>query len=201
MFNFSFFPDASDNSDSSEGEEAEPVESVAPRRNHYLIRSQRRRDRLVKTIDAALDPANYILIPPPTPEMRHEIRMTGDKQSGTKAKTVVWTTKPPPASRLAPQNIMSKPRSISREAQEAETPKQLWQLFFSDEMLSLIVQHTNEKIADDQERWTAERLQKPSYMKPIDKVKHIPYGTLRPLFLYWSLLLSCSNSLSLSDIP
>jgi hypothetical protein len=68
---------------------------------------------------------------------------------------------------------MSRPRCISTEAKEAGTPKEIWQLFFSEEMLDLIVLHTNQKITEEQEeKWTAERLQRCSHMKPIDKVSY-----------------------------
>jgi hypothetical protein len=68
---------------------------------------------------------------------------------------------------------MTKPRSLSKEAQEASTPLELWQLFFTDEMIELIVLHTNEKILEEQEerQFSAERLQKSPYIKPVDKVK------------------------------
>jgi len=66
-----------DNSESS-GEEGEAGDAgLAPQRVHYLIRSHRRRDRLVKTIDAALDLDNYTPLPETTEEMKYELTMPG----------------------------------------------------------------------------------------------------------------------------
>lgn len=165
-------------SDTSGDEDApvdETVASVAPVRSHYIIRSHRRRDRLVKTLDEALDVRNYDMLPPvgDGDEIRYELSMAGDKQWGTTTRTLTYTNKPPPPGRLAPENIMSKGRTLSSQAQAAKTPQELWQLFFTDEMLDLIVERTNEKIAEScqDKSYSAERLQQSPYIKPVDKVK------------------------------
>ena len=151
---------------------------MAPARSHYIIRSHRRRDRLVKTLDQALDTENYDMLPPvgDGDEVRYELTMTADKQWGTKTRTVTYTNKPPPPRRLAPENIMSKGRTLSEEAKAAETPKELWQLFFTDEMLDLVVERTNQKIAESflDKQYSAERLKQSPYIKPVDKVEIVP---------------------------
>ncbi len=150
---------------------------MSPRRSSYVIRSHRRRDRCVKTLAAALDPHNYKMLPPVTDEKRHELTVTGDKDWGTKTRQVIWTNKPPPPRRLGPENIMTKPRTLSREAQMAEKPIEFWELFFTSKMLDLIVEHTNEKIQaeiDDRRHETGseEFLKKSPHLKIVDKVKY-----------------------------
>ena len=53
------------------------AEDLAPERGAYIIRSYRRRDRRVQTIEAALDLENYVMLPPVTEEKKHEITVTG----------------------------------------------------------------------------------------------------------------------------
>ncbi len=151
---------------------------MAPRRSTYIIRSYRRKDRQVKTLTAALDPRNYNMLPPVTDEKKHEITVTGDKDWGTKTRQVIWTNIPPPPRRLAPENIMTKPRTLSREAQDAEKPIEFWELFFTDEMLDVTVKHTNEKITAEinskrQATGSDEFLKKSPCIKIMDKVKNI----------------------------
>lgn len=108
--------------------------------------------------------------------------MTGDKEWGTRTRSVTWTNKPPPPRKLGPENIMTKPRRLSREAQEADTTLELWKLFFTEKMLDLIVERTNQKIEEDlanTER-TAEFLKKSPHLKPVDKVNYLSlYSTVR----------------------
>lgn len=160
-----------DNSDSSGEENIE--EPGAPRRIRYIIRSQRRKDRLVLNLDAALNVDNYDKLPE-VPVTRHVMKMTGDRAKGIAAKTITWSTKPRPNRRLGPENLMTKVRKLSAEAEAAGKPLELWQLFWTDEMLDVIVTHTNEKIAEvvAEKNLTREQLHKSSYIRPVDKVKH-----------------------------
>ena len=64
-------------SDSESSEDEDNDAGLAPVRSRFLIRSHRRRDRLVKTIDAALDRANYNLLPEVTEELKHDITVKG----------------------------------------------------------------------------------------------------------------------------
>jgi hypothetical protein len=52
-------------------------EELAPVRGAYIIKSHRRKDRLVQTLATALDPANYILLSPVAEEKRHIITVKG----------------------------------------------------------------------------------------------------------------------------
>ena len=122
-------------------------------------------------LKAALNVDNYDKIPE-IPETRHVMNMTGDKARGIPAKTITWSTKPRPNRRLGPENLMTKARKLSQEAEAAGKPLELWQLFWTDEMLDVIVTHTNEKIAEElaERNLTREQLQKSPHLKPLDKV-------------------------------
>jgi hypothetical protein len=132
----------------------------------------------VKTVAAAVDPRNYDLLPPVTEVFKHEVTVKGDKEWGTRTRSVTWTNKPPPPRRLGPENIMTKGRSLSREAQNAETPLEHWEIFFTEAMLDLIVEHTNEKIREDlaKEKRSAGLMEKSPHLKLMDKVKYFHLG-------------------------
>jgi hypothetical protein len=136
----------------------------------------------VKTLDDALDKSKYDMLPSISDEVeiRCQVNVTADKQWNTRAKTITWTNKPPPATRQPPDNILTTDRRLSAQAQAAVTPKQHWECFFTDEILELIVEYTNMKIAESiQEReYTAERLQQSPYIKPVDKVKSLQQSLL-----------------------
>jgi hypothetical protein len=74
---------------------------------------------------------------------------------------------------------MTKDEKISAAAAQADTEDKLWSLFFTEEMLDLIVQHTNECIAEEVEhlQYPPERMRKSPYISPIDKVGDNPLVT------------------------
>ena len=59
------------------------------------------------------------------------MKISADRKRKRPAKTIVWTTHPPPAARAAPQDIMTKRRRISDEALAAESEKDFFSLFFT----------------------------------------------------------------------
>ena len=59
---------------------------------------------------------------------------------------MVWTNKPPARGRARASDLRTKERTIRPEADACQEPIDFWQLFFTEEMLDLIVVHTNEKI-------------------------------------------------------
>ena len=128
---------------------------MAPQRSHYLIRSHRKRDRLVKTLDDALNIANYDLISPKEGrEILVEVDIAADKQWNTKFRKIIWSDKPPNSSKQPPENILRKERRMSNEAQAAVTPVQHWRCFFTNEILDKIVEHTNEKASTNLAKFT-----------------------------------------------
>lgn len=105
------------------------------------------------------------------------VLFSGDKDWGTKTRQVVWTNVPPASRRRRPEDITTRPRTLSREAQQAEKPIEFWQLFFTDQMLDLIMEHTNQKISadiDDRRRLTGSDafLIKSPHLKHVDMVKY-----------------------------
>ena len=102
--------------------------------------------------------------------------MTADRERGIPPKVITWTSVPPPRGRLGPENMPTKPRALSEEAKAAESLVELQQLFFTEEMLELLVRYTNEKIAEDiqQNQYTEDRLKKAPHLKPVGMVI-IPY--------------------------
>ena len=88
----------------------------------------------------------------------------------------MWTNKPPARGRTAVNDLRRKDRSLSAEAQLAVSPIEFWLLLFTEEMLDLIVQHTNEKIQEDLDGKRAatgsdDFIKKNSHLKLIDKVR------------------------------
>ena len=102
---------------------------------------------------------------------RHTITMTADRERGIPPKVITWTSVAPPR---GPEILPTKPRALSEEARAAASPVELWQLFFTEEMLELLVRYTNERIAEDiQEnlfRYTEENLKKAPHLKPVGMV-------------------------------
>ncbi len=65
--------------------------------------------------------------------------MTADKARSRPARNMEWTTHAPVSKRLAPEDIMSKPQSLSPEAEAAETEGNFWSLFFTQQVSAIIV--------------------------------------------------------------
>lgn len=149
-------------------------EAVAEARE-YISRNQRRKNRLVKNLDSAMDLNNYEEFIPSNADVRTRttIRMTADRERGIPAKEVSWSSQEPPRGRRGPENLPRKPRALSEEAKAAVEPVQLWQLFFTEDMLNILVVHTNEKIAEDHEakQYSQATLKKNPYLKQVDIVE------------------------------
>jgi hypothetical protein len=82
---------------------------------------------------------------------------------------------PPARGRTAANDLRTKDRTISREVQQAEKPIEFWHIMFTEEMLDLIVQHTNEKIQGEinarrEETGSDEFIKKTAHLKILDKV-------------------------------
>jgi hypothetical protein len=101
------------------------------------------------------------------------VNLTADRKRKRKERTIVWTTKAPPTARLGPQDIMSKPETISDKAKDAKNHLDLWSLFVTPEMQAKICTYTNTKIEEDiaKKGYTQEDLASKAHIKPIDKVK------------------------------
>jgi hypothetical protein len=105
---------------------------------------------------------------------RHTISITADRKRNRPAKKVVWTTQAPPTSRRRPEDIMTKASKMSDEATAAETEVDFWSLFFTQEMVTLIVSATNDKIEEDfvKKAYTDEYLKKAPHIDYVDEVNN-----------------------------
>jgi len=112
----------------------------------------------IRDIYPGTDPGSWSL---PIPDPRSQIQkqqqksqshslslplVSGDKEWGTKTRHVIWTNMPPARGRTAANDLRTKDRSVHKDADGCEEFIDFWQLFFTEEMLELIVMHTNEKI-------------------------------------------------------
>jgi hypothetical protein len=102
----------------------------------------------------------------------YTVHMTGDPKRGRKARQLKWTNKVPPTRKRGPEDIMSKPESLSVSAKEAKRTADLWGLFFTPTMLEKIVLYTNQKIQEDLDRnqYTAVQRRKRPHLKYVDVV-------------------------------
>lgn len=141
----------------------------------YISRYQRRKDRVVKDLASAIDLNNYEEFVPSNAGVHTRIgmRMTADRERDIPAKDVTWSSQEPPRGRRGPENLPRKPRALSEEAKAAQEPVELWQLFFTEDMLKILVDCTNQKIAEDHEakQYTEATLKKNPYLKPVDLVE------------------------------
>ena len=108
-----------------------------------FVRRRRQGKRIVHDIESSLDPTNYDPLCAVLEPKTYLVEMTGDRENDIPASTIRWTTDRPPTRRAAPEDIMTKKQQISPAASEAVTPGQLFNLFFTDTMLDLIVDNTN----------------------------------------------------------
>jgi hypothetical protein len=103
---------------------------------------------------------------------RHKIRITADKKRDRPSREITWTTKAPATRKRGPEDIMSKPEKISDEALAAQSAGDMWSIFFTEEMLRIIVDCTNEKIEESflKNDYSEERLRKSPYIAQTDMV-------------------------------
>jgi hypothetical protein len=159
-------PVLSDNSDSSEAEEDEGP--VRLRRKKYVPR----KDRLVRSIDSAMNSDNFKPHLLPSKETRYKVHLTADRKRNRKERSIVWTTKAPPTTRAGPENMYTKPQKISDKAKAAKSHADLWSLFFTAEMQTKICTYTNRKIQEDiiKKQLTLQDIVQMSHIKPLDEV-------------------------------
>ena len=86
----------------------------------------------------------------------------------------MWTNKPP--SQTGHQNranIVAGPPGVIRGFQDANSSVNAWKSLFTDEMMNIIVQHTNRKIQNFRAQCTPELLQndKVTYLHDTDNVE------------------------------
>jgi hypothetical protein len=112
---------------------------------------------------------------------RYVAQVPPNRKENIPAKNLSWTThqhassleQPHPcaSNRVLPR--VTPPRLLSARARQAGTVTELWNLFFTGEMLDLVVKYTNENIEDylAKANFSKQRIKKSTYLKTTDKVR------------------------------
>ena len=102
------------------------------------------------------------------------MKVTADRKRNRPEQTISWTNQLPiRRGRRTPENQLDVGEGISDQAKAAESTADLWSLFFTDEILDLIVTYTNQKIDEDivAYNYTQESLKKHCHIRHVDKVR------------------------------
>ena len=105
--------------------------------------------KFINSIDSALNPDNYNILDLSDIEKK-QFKVVLEKQSSKSlGHNITWTNDPPASysGRLTARNIISGPVGVRNEAKQCKTPIAAWELFFSANILSHIVEMTNKKIS------------------------------------------------------
>ena len=101
--------------------------------------------RLVHSIDSALDENNYDALQ--LPRKKHILRSKAvDKENKIEYKLKFSNQPPLPEGRQASQDILRNKPGVKGSAKNAKTPKDAFDLFFIDEICKKIVFYTNKHI-------------------------------------------------------
>ena len=119
------------NNDEEEAEIIRNVNTLVPRRRKHQL----------KDLDATMDKQNYDLLPP----QPDEIHTYTPKSKG---KSYTWKKQFAVTGRRGRENMIHNHPGPSRLTAGADTPLKLFDLFFTVEMLTLIVRYTNTKIQE-----------------------------------------------------
>ena len=119
-------------------------------------------------------PCCYRYVPPETEE---RIRVVLDKKSQNDPETIVWTTKPPARGgrRPATNFLNNNSGEVIGPARDCETEVDIFNLFFTQQMIEIVVKHTNARIRAFNET-------DPS--KKMDEIDPIEFRALVGLFYF-----------------
>lgn len=127
-------------------------------------RARTTRSNAVFNLETALDPVNYDDVQLQEGEVFKVV--TSKKTRTSEEQSVTWTSdKPSVTGRQSAADVMSTRPGPRGRARHVQDPEQAWRLFFSDEMISLMVEHTNKKIQETRKTLAEETLKKkgPTY--------------------------------------
>lgn len=128
------------------------------------VRHSRQVRKTIFNLETALDESNYDDIT--ISEGKTFKVVTSKKTSRSEEQSVNWTsTKPVATGRQSAADIITTRPGPRGRARGIQDPEQAWRLFFSDEMIDLVVRHTNKKIDETRKSLQAETLSKkgPTY--------------------------------------
>lgn len=124
--------------DSDDSDAAEP-----PRPQRVPLRL-----RAVRSIDSALDPSNYDHWEVPA-EPKEFAVVLQKKTKDQPEQIITWKNQPPTQrGRQNTANILSGTPGVNRAARGAQSPLDAWNCMFNDEMMNIVVTHTNERIQE-----------------------------------------------------
>lgn len=104
------------------------------------------KNRAVQSIDTALDPTNYDEWKLPDEVKQHTV-VFEKKTRNNPEKTLTWKNKPSTQrGRQNMANILTGTPGVNRRVQNLTSPVDAWKCMFTDDMLDMVVEHTNKKI-------------------------------------------------------
>ena len=131
-------PDIREESDSDICEET--VANIEPTRRRF-----QRPNKPVHSMETALDEANYNEFRLPSEETI--VTSVLQKASGDSLeRTLTWTTKQPEQRQSGAHNVIRNRPGVRQEYASLHTQRDIWELFYSREMVAEILERTNQKI-------------------------------------------------------
>lgn len=104
--------------------------------------------KLVKSIESCLDEDNFDPVELPGHEKVLTAYLEKPKRKNDPGLQIKWTSQPPaPGGRQNRLDVIRGSVGVKKNAKRAMEPKECWKLFFTEQMISAIVKHTNEKIS------------------------------------------------------
>ena len=153
-----FGDEAASGSSDSDDSAAEDVAEDRPR--HQVPRIANRK---VNSIDAALDDTNYDSFELPRDSQEYKVILEKGTRNNPE-KSVTWKNQPgTQRGRQNVANVITGTPGVNRAAREATTAIDAWECFFSDEMLNLVLEHTNQRIRTYRAQLTPEALASNKY--------------------------------------
>ena len=124
-------PDQIENSSIIEEETSSDLTCTRKKARSYTLPSVPKIKRKVCSIESALNPENYTLLPMDEEETRYTSVLV-KKTRTTPAKNISWSSIPPPSSRVTAENILPSQPLVKCNLVGENTPFQCWTSFFSD---------------------------------------------------------------------
>ena len=127
------------------------MEEEGPNRRKHR-RKQLTYQRLVHSIDSALDENNYDLSAAPKSKVTIKGLLPDETDRKKKVEMKFVNQKPTVVGRQKANDIMRQKPGLSKYSKNISTPKESFSLFITDSMLSSIVEFTNKKIVQTIEK-------------------------------------------------
>ena len=194
--------DDDDDDDNEEGnedvDEADEEQETVHARQNRLKRGQLTSQRLVHSIDTALDIDNYdeFTIPALQNSIEGVFKVNNKKENDI---TYRFTNQPPAnIGRQNTANIIPGPQGVKAKARNTESPRSAFELFFTLDMVQNIVIYTNYKINQTIDTMTPEVIAQKNLGTVTKECTMIEMSVFIGLFLYRGLWKQ--NTLSINKL-